>query len=61
MNNIFLNLWKTIIMDNETKENSNLEDNTITQGSQEDVEVDFTLDNENKEDQKKMTDESETK
>ncbi|PTQ86910.1 hypothetical protein [Nitrosomonas ureae] len=33
-------------MNNEIKEKSNYEVNTITQDSQEDVEADFTLDNE---------------
>lgn len=44
MSNILSNLWETIL-NNETKEKNNYEDNTITQGSQEDVEADFTLDN----------------
>lgn len=45
MSNILSNLWETI-MNNEIKGKSNYEDNTITQDSQEDVEADFTLDNE---------------
>lgn len=45
MSNILSNLWETI-MNNEIKEKSNYEVNTITQDSQEDVEADFTLDNE---------------
>lgn len=57
MSNILSNLWETI-MNNEIKEKSNYEDNTITQGSHEDVEADVTLDNE-KENLSQNTDEDE--
>lgn len=58
MNNILLNLWVTI-MNNETKDNSNYEDNTITKESVEDVEADFTLENENDEASQKIDEDEE--
>lgn len=58
MNNILLNLWVTI-MNNETKDNSNYEDDTITKESVEDVEADFTLENENDEASQKIDEDEE--
>ena len=52
----FKTLWERI-MNNQNNPNDKENENTVTQGSQEDVEADFTLDNE--EEQNNMTDKSE--